>query len=289
MFYKLLNAYARRFAFPRRGLKYFLRMAKWLGIENKTYNKRLANNFYMRVRPSDHIQGQLFWYGHYEKELGDLIKKILKPGDVFLDLGANIGYISLLAAKHEPTAKIISFEPVSSIFGKLEENISLNTARNVKAVHSGVGERNEERDIYISDEDNTGMSSFQKPENYSGRIETVKVITIDKWFESSGLSRVDLIKLDVEGSELDAVTGMHDILKNFRPLLIVEINPGTLSQFGVTAADIFNKLGQLSFRGFLVLSTGFLKPITNYETDKTNNVLFIHDDKIEFYNQLFSN
>jgi FkbM family methyltransferase len=289
MFYKLLNAYTGRFAFPRRGLKYFLRVAKWLGIDNKTYRKRLANNFYMRVNPSEHIQRQLFWYGHYEKGLGDLIKKILNPGDVFLDIGANIGYFSLLAAKHEPTAKIISFEPVSSQFERLEENISLNIARNVRALHSAVGERNEERDIYISAEDNTGMSSFQKPGNYSGRTEKVKVVTIDKWFESSGLAKVDLIKLDVEGSEFAAVKGMHEIIKRFKPLLIVEINPGTLAQFGVLPADIFMYLEQLSFRGFLMMNTGALNRIKSYETDETQTVLFIHDEKIKLYDHPVSN
>ena len=289
MFYQLLNAYTRRFPFPRRGLKYFLKAAKWLGIENKTYSKRLANNFYMRVNPSEHIQQQLFWYGHYEKELGLLIRKILKPGDVFLDIGANIGYFSLLAAKHEPTAKIFSFEPVGSSFQKLEENIALNAAKNIKALNAGIGERNEEREIYISDEDNTGMSSFQRPENYSGKSERVKVITVDKWFSSSGLVKVDLIKLDVEGSELAAVKGMDETLKNFKPLLIVEINPETLSQFALMPADIFRHLGDLCFSGFLILSSGRLKQINNYQPGDTNNVLFIPDEKIRFYIHLIHN
>jgi FkbM family methyltransferase len=289
MFYKLLNAYTRRFPFPRRGLKYFLKAAKWLGIENKTYRKRLANNFYMQVNPSEHIQQQLFWYGHYEKELGGLIRKILKPGDVFLDIGANIGYFSLLAAKHEPTAKIISFEPVSSAFKKLEENISLNTAKNVNALNFGVGEKNEERKIYISDEDNTGMSSFQKPENYSGKTEMVKVITIDDWFRSSGLAKIDIIKLDVEGSELASINGMDEALKNFKPLVIVEINPETLSQFDLTPAAIFHRFGDLSFSGFLIFNSGVIEPINSYQRGDTNNVLFIHDEKIKSYDHLIQN
>lgn len=289
MFYKLLNAYTRRFPFPRRGLKYFLKTAKWLGIDNKTYSKKLANNLYMRVSPSEHIQQQLFWYGHYEKELGDLIRKLLKPGDVFLDIGANIGYFSLLAAKHEPTANIVSFEPVSSVFKKLEENISLNMTKNVNALNLAVGERNEEREIYISDQDNTGMSSFKKPENYSGRTERVKVITIDEWFRSSAMPTIDLIKLDVEGSELVAIKGMRETLNICKPLLAVEINPETLSQFHLMPEDIFQYLGELRFRSFLILSGGALKQINSYQSYETGNVLFIHDEKVRLYNHLICN
>lgn len=287
MFYKLLNAYTQRFSFPHRGLKYFLRAAKWLGIENNTYRRRLANNLYINVNPSEHIQQQLFWYGYYEKELGDLIKKILRPGNVFLDIGANIGYFSLLAGNHEPTAKIIAFEPVGSIFKKLEENISINTVQNIKAVNSGVGDKNEEREIYISAEDNLGMSSFQKPGSYSGKTEMISVITIDEWIKSTALSKIDLIKLDVEGNELAALKGMHKTLQNFKPAVIVEINPETLFQFGLTAADILNNLGQLNFRAFLVLKTGRLQQINEYATDETNNVLFIHEETIKLYEQLF--
>ena len=124
MFYKLLNVYTRNFPFPHRGLKYFLRVAKSLGIDNKVYKKRLHNNFYMLLNPTEHIQQQLFWYGYYEKEVGDLLKKMLRPNDVFIDIGANIGYFSLLAATISPTIKVISFEPVKDLFKKMDKNFS---------------------------------------------------------------------------------------------------------------------------------------------------------------------
>src|SRR5436190_8717001 len=98
MFYKLLNVYTRNFSFPHRGLKYFLKAAKSLGIADKVYKKRLHNNFYMLLNPTEHIQQQLFWYGCYEKEVGDLLRKMLRANDVFIDIGANIGYFSLLSA-----------------------------------------------------------------------------------------------------------------------------------------------------------------------------------------------
>ena len=179
MFYKLLNVYTRNFSFPHRGLKYFLQAANSLGIANRTYKKRLHDNFYMLLNPTEHIQQQLFWYGYYEKELGDLLKKIVKPGDVFLDLGANIGYFSLLVANNSPSAKVISFEPVAGLFQNMNDNISLNNIKNILTVNAAVGEINEEKELFVSAPDNLGMSSFHQPANYSGKKERVKVVAID--------------------------------------------------------------------------------------------------------------
>lgn len=279
MFYKLLNAYTRQFAFPHRGLKYFLKAARWLNLDNKTYRKKLADNFYMQVNPSEHIQQQLFWYGHYEKELGDLIKKVLKPGDVFVDIGANIGYFSLLAANYQPTAKIISIEPAKSVFEKLKGNISVNNFQNIIPVNAAVGEINEEKDLFLSSPDNLGMSSFKEPENYSGRKEKVQVINLDGWFKSSGLSKIDLIKLDVEGSELSALKGMKEILMNYQPLIIVEVNPGTLSLFDLEPTDIFTFLYQLNYKGFQISESNQLLEINYNNIHQTVNVLFSPKDK----------
>jgi FkbM family methyltransferase len=283
MFYKLLNAYTRNFSFPHRGLKYFLKTAKWLGIENRTYSKRLADNFYMQLNPSEHIQQQLFWYGYYERELGTLIKKILGPGDVFLDVGANIGYFSLLAAIQQPSAKVIAFEPVSSVFDKLEENISINNAKNITAIKVAVGKKNEAREIYISGADNMGMSSFQKPENYSGRFEKVNTIAIDEWIRSSGLPGINLIKLDIEGSEFAALEGMNETLQNFKPLVITEINPAALKAFDLAPADIFNYLKKLDYSGFLILKDARLEHVGDFGIADTQNVLFIHNENAKLF------
>jgi FkbM family methyltransferase len=288
MFYKLLNVYTRNFSFPHRGLKYFLRVAKSLSIADKTYKKRLHNNFCMLLNPTEHIQQQLFWYGCYEKELGDLLKKMLRPNDVFIDIGANIGYFSLLSATVSPSVKVISFEPVKDLFQKMNENLSINGSKNIVAINAAIGEMNEQRELYLSTPDNLGMSSFHQPENYSGRKEKVEVIAFDDWFKTSGLTKIDLIKLDVEGSELAALKGMNAVLEKQKPALIVEINPQTLSLFGVKPLNIYNYLNQFSFDGFLISENGRLEHLNSYEVNQTINVLFIHNDKKNEYPELFN-
>jgi FkbM family methyltransferase len=263
-------------------------MANWLGIADKAYKKKLPENFYMLLTPSEHIQQQLFWYGYYEKELGDMIKMCLKPGDVFLDIGANIGYFTLLAANSEPTSKVISFEPVKGLFQKLEENISINSFKNITAFNIAVGEINEETELFISGPNNSGMSSFRQPENYSGKKEIVKVVTIDSWFKTARLSKIDLIKLDVEGSELAALKGTQETLQNFKPLIIAEVNPETLASFSLTPGDIYGYLNKLNFDGFTISEKEGLKRVNPNSTSETKNVLFIHPDKLEFYQELFN-
>jgi len=288
MFYKLLNAYTRQFSFPQRGLKYFLKVTNRLGITNKTYTKKIQGRFYMQLNPAEHIQQQLFWYGYYEKGLGIILKKFVKPGDIFLDIGANIGYFSLLVANNIPTAKVISFEPVNDLFQKLRNNISINDFKNITAINAAVGELNEERELFLSGSDNLGMSSFQQPENFSGKREMVKVVTIDEWFKRAGLAKIDIIKLDVEGSEFAALKGMKEVSQNFKPIIIVEINPETLSMFRLMPVDIYVYLNKLNFAGFIISESGELAKLNGKVVNETVNVLFIHHDKIKAYPELFN-
>jgi len=287
MFYKLLNVYTRNFSFPHKGLKYFLKAANALGIANKTYKKRLHDSFYMFLNPTEHIQQQLFWYGYYEKELGDLLKKIVKPGDVVLDLGANIGYFSLLVANNLPSVKVISFEPVASLFQNMNDNISLNNIKNILTVNAAVGEITEEKELFVSAPDNLGMSSFHQPENHSGKKERVKVVAIDDWVKTSGLSKIDVIKLDVEGSELGALKGMKEVVQKQKPVLIVEVNPETLSMFNLKPSDIYDYLKQLNFEEFLILENARLEHFNHSAITQTTNVLFIHQEKANAYQELF--
>lgn len=288
MFYKLMNVYTRNFSFPRRGLKYFLKAANSLGIANRTYKKKLDDNFYMLLNPSEHIQQQLFWYGYYERELGILMKKIVRTNDVFLDIGANIGYFSLLVAAGWPSSKVFSFEPVNKLFQQLNKNISINHFSNITPVNAAVGQINEEKEIFLSAPGNMGMSSFQQPENYSGKKEKVKVMAIDHWFKTSGLTNIDLIKLDVEGSELAALKGMNEVLQKQRPALVIEINPETLSMFSLKPFEVCNYLNQLNFDGFIITENGHLQNLHPNEIRQTTNVLFIHHEKLISYSVLFN-
>jgi FkbM family methyltransferase len=207
---------------------------------------------------------------------------------LFLDLGANIGYFSLLVADNSPSVKVISFEPVGSLFQIMNDNISLNNIKNISTVNAAVGEIFEEKELFVSAPDNLGMSSFHQPENYSGKKERVKVMAIDDWFKTSGLSKIDIIKLDVEGSEIGALKGMKEVLQKQKPILIVEVNPETLSMFNLEPFDIYDYLKELNFEGFLILKKARLEHLDHIEINQTTNVFFIHQEKVNAYPELFN-
>jgi FkbM family methyltransferase len=286
MLYKIIDAYVKRFSFPHRGLKYFLRLLRLLGIAGKVYVKKMPEGFFMRLMPAEHIQRQLFWYGYYEKPLGDVLKKIIRPGDVFLDVGANTGYFSLLAARREPQSTIVAFEPVSFLFDELNRNIALNNFSNIKAIHAAAGAADELRTLFISGADNRGMSSFQPPDNYSGMKEEVKTLPLDNWVAKSGLAKVDIIKIDVEGSEVSVLQGMQQLLQKFKPVIIIEINPETLGLFHSGPADVLKFAADFSYRSFWIAESGKLEPLQPGNTDITVNALFIHPEKINLVQQL---
>ena len=250
MFYKLLNSYVQKFSFPKRGLKYFIKIMRLLGIYHKTYLKKLPGNIFIQVHPEEHIQKQLFWYGYYEKPVGTILKKILKPDSVLIDVGANIGYFSLLAAPQLPQGRVISVEPVSFLFNALLENISINKFNNIEAINVAAGDKEENRLIYLSGADNIGMSSFQQPENYSGKTEIVKVVTLDSIAIDLKLQKVDIVKIDVEGNELAVLKGMKEIVNKFQPYILIELNPHTLSYFNLTPKNVLSHAAELSYHAF---------------------------------------
>lgn len=286
MFYQLLNLYVQKFSFPKRGLKYFLRIMRFTGIADKVYRKKLPGNIIMNLRPEEHIQQQLFWYGNYEKSLGIILKNLLQPDSTFFDIGANIGYFSLLAARSVSVGKIVAYEPVSYLFEALEKNVALNNFTVIQPVNAAIGDKEENRIIYLSAADNTGMSSFQKPENYSGKHEMVKVLSLDSWFAGSGLTKADVIKIDVEGNELAVLKGMKEIAQHFQPHILLELNPKTLSLFNHTPADLLDYTASLSYKPYNITQEGKLVSINSHVTMETINVALIHREKINTISNL---
>jgi len=282
--YKLINFYSQRFPFPHRGWKYFRRLLKSWRILNREYRKKIFNGFYMLVTPSEHIQQQLFWYGYYEKPVSHLLEKLTKADSIILDIGAHIGYFTLVAAKIAKKGTVYAFEPVTKVFQRLQKNIEENNLSNVIPIHAAVGQLANDAVIYISREDNVGMSSLRPPENFSGFTQPIPVMCVDEWIKETGIDNVGVIKLDVEGSELFALQGMKQTLINLKPVVIVEINAATLSYFDLRPGDVVDFVLDLGYRCFNVTSSGFLERIG--DEGFAENVAFIHTEKLEQFNYL---
>jgi len=177
----------------------------------------------------------------HEEATTDLFKKTVKEGDVIVDLGANIGYFTLLAAKLTgKKGRVYAFEPEPRNYNYLVKNIGLNNYDNVSAFQKAVSDRKGKTRLFICPYD-TGHHTINQPDGIEayrqgrkGEVNGVEIETLalDEYFKDKE-KRIDVIKIDVEGAEALAISGMKEILKNnenikifleFFPLLIIKMN-----------------------------------------------------------------
>lgn len=210
----------------------------------------LAKNTQIFLWLDEHVDIIIWWEGRYEKIPSLIFCKLLKPGDQLIDVGANIGYYSLLASGIVgKKGKIFAFEPVSKIFHKL----SLNTFGhgNIEIFRSACGQQSGDATIYLADKWCTAGSRISAPiENQPVVTEEIKVLRLDDHFEDQ---RVDVVKIDVEGYEMNVLKGMENILRhNSQIKLFIEINRKLLQMGGSSPEEVFNYLGSYDLRPWKV-------------------------------------
>lgn len=271
--HKIINSYTRRFSFPHRGLKYFLRFLRRFHLDNEKYQKKIHKGLLINVSPRDHIQQQLFWYGHYEKEAFLLAEKLIREDAIILDIGANIGYFSLIAARKASKGKVIAFEPHGSLREEISQNILLNKLGNVQVEPYAIGNQTTTTTFFIADKSNIGMSGLVPQENFSGITEQVSLIQLDEWLNRHPLPAINFIKIDTEGAELDVLKGMKDLLQKHSPVILIEVMGHLLSLFGNSPEDVYSFLGQFQYRPYLIPAENILRPVNQAQEDYS--ILFL--------------
>lgn len=200
----------------------------------------------MNVSPGEHIQKDLFWYGIYEKNQVSAWQSFVRADSVVIDIGANIGYYSLVASPIAVNGTVYAFEAASKTFQLLVQNINSNGVSNVYPVFIAIYNESSEMELFISGESNIGMTGLRKVGNKDVTIEKVQTISLDEWIKTTG-SKVDLIKIDIEGAELLALKGMEDILNHFRPVLFIEIS-SLLGLYGNTSFELYEFMGRMKYK-----------------------------------------
>ena len=216
---------------------------------------RLRTGKLMRVDPTDYLQALIYYFGTFESHCMFQLKKLVKEGDVVVDIGANIGFYSIVLSDLVGEAgKVISFEPESRNYRKLLENLELNNISNVYAHRLGLGEREETKRIHRPPGGNLGSYTISDNKlgiDLSVRQE-IEVTTLDRVAQKLGLDRLDFVKMDIEGYEAKAIEGMTHCLKKFRPILQLEINSVALRKFGTEPTHLVSRLRDLNYRGYIV-------------------------------------
>jgi FkbM family methyltransferase len=180
-------------------------------------------NFKIKIEPikDNGIERSLYYTGTYEKGSLDVLKNVLKKGDVFIDVGANIGMMSLFASEIVgDNGKVICFEPNPITRAILIENIQENNFKNIEVSHYAIGSKSENATIYDRWDTNRGSATLIKPE-FETESYDVSVIKLSEYDLNS--KKIAMIKIDVEGYELEVLKGIEDIISSENaPMLMVE-------------------------------------------------------------------
>ena len=180
---------------------------------------------------SEGIDFSIYLFGVFERSTAVTLQKLVNSGDVVFDIGANIGAHTLgLARSVGPAGRVFAFEPASFAFAKLRDNLALNPELEARTHSRQILLASEpcglaQREIYASWPLTENSSVHPKHRGRLAATLGASVDTLDHFAECEGIDRVNLIKMDVDGQELQVLRGGLRILKEFQPLLVMEISP----------------------------------------------------------------
>ena len=227
-------------------------------------------------RPTQHsIAAHLTGGSMYEPEISHPLLQLLQPGDSFIDIGANVGYFTVLAAHLVgETGRVYAFEPEQENFSRLTYNIALNNLSNVLTYQAAVGDRAADVELFINS-DNDGGHALWNPGAHSfntlSRERTIRqkaqMLALDM-VESIAheTRRIKAIKIDVEGYELHALQGaLQIIIRHQVPFLFVELNRLALHQSGTSERALMLYMHHLGYQACFVETTGAGEPINFVE------------------------
>ena len=187
------------------------------------------------------LEWYIFFYGAFRPEVSKLINRMLRPGQVAIDIGANVGMHSVVMANRVgPTGHVVVFEPDPHPMGRLRRNMALNGIDWVTTVEAAVSARSEVRSFYLHDD---SIGNFANASLVAANVgkETssvqMQVVSIDEWMRDNPLPRVDLIKLLAQGEEFNALQGMRGLIERDRPKIFFLYEPSYWHRQGLELMD----------------------------------------------------
>lgn len=215
-----------------------------------SFRNVIRNGIKFELDLSDVVDHYLY-FGLLENSL-DKLYNLVKPGMRIVDVGANIGATSLkfsyLAGER---GKVWSFEPDNRIFNKALVNIQMNNPSNLFIYNVGLGNFNANLKLYQVNKGNQGMNRILLDESSTHSYSYVKIIVFDDFSVQEGIQDVDLIKIDVEGFEMNVLLGLLGILKRCKPILFIELDNDNLMEKKFSAKELVCFLENLNYKIYI--------------------------------------
>ena len=189
----------------------------------------MRDGFTLRLDLGDPLQRAVAAQRRYESDVTWVYPYLLRRGDRVVDGGAHIGYLTLLASRCVgPSGEVHAFEPVPRTFAALGENVRLNRATNVRTNRVALAARAGEMELEVPiDPEGEGLLAWgaTSVRLRRGPIERAPAMTLDEYARGYGFDRIALLKLDLEGAELEALRGMEQLLGSARiDYIVCELN-----------------------------------------------------------------
>jgi FkbM family methyltransferase len=203
----------------------------------------------------------------------ELLFSNIKEGMTVIDIGANIGAITLKCAKKVGLqGKVFSFEPSPINFKRANKNISLNKFNNITLINQGLGNEKSTAFLYNVNPSNRGMLRLlqDNDQNNSFEKEEVEIDTLDNSIQKFSIPKPDFIKIDVEGFEYKVLQGAIETLGNYKPILFIELDDKNLLEQKSNAKELVRFLKQLKYQ--------IINAETSDEIDENSNFTDCHFD-----------
>ena len=237
---EILRWYLRKFPLRDGKTFFYQRFSPRLTPPEPFVTTALDAGFRMKLDLRDAVQRRMYFYGDYDERYeAQMIRRLLDKGEIFWDIGANIGYFSLLAAAAlQHTGRVIAFEPGQVAYARLMDNIGLNLFGNIATFNLAVTDREGEAALHLAAGTADGCASLYGAGGEVTAREICRTVSLDGFAPSHALPGPDFIKIDVEGAELFVLRGAREMLAVSRPLVLVEMKAETLAASGTDKREI---------------------------------------------------
>jgi FkbM family methyltransferase len=244
---------------------------------DEVWRLRVSGGFELAV-PRTGSAALIYYQGLSEPEIASVLKRFLKPGMVFFDVGAHFGEYALLGSKWVgKTGQVHAFEPQTDLFRLLTANLEANFARNAVLNASAIADVDGPATFAVRYE-LADSSLAVTNDAFDKTIEqsvTVSATTLDKYCKHHGV-RPDLIKVDVEGAEFLALNGAKSLLQlpaSAAPTWILEYSSATYARFGLRTTDVSSLLTNAGYKLFEIRPDASLSPISSLNVSEIKNLL----------------
>jgi len=232
----------------------------------------------------------------YEPDVAEIFARVLREGDTVIDVGANSGFFTLLAAALVgPKGRVVSFEPDPTNIPRLRHNLEINRFEHVTLIERPAAHHHEQVSFFVNSDDHGG-SALWDPARFPGnvrsqatpRVLNVQATTLDTEVERLGLSRVKLLKIDTEGAEYQVLVGARKLIAERQvPFVIGELHEFGLEQLGSNQRALRDEMAAAGYDSFMLHYSGalprFVPRGTTIRSRNFCNVLFSSAQDVEAY------